>query len=56
MWPQIILLLWLFIAICYVANQHGNPREPYNFWALLVGMVLEVLLLWWGGFWDCFLK
>lgn len=56
MFPQIIMILMLLVALCLSANKHGLPKGTENFWSLLLGVIFEVTLLWWGGFWDCFIK
>jgi len=56
MTPQVIWILLILISLCYSANQHGKERSPENFWATLIAKIISILFLWWGGFWDCFLK
>lgn len=34
--------------------KHGEPSKPYNGWAALRVMIIQLLLLWWGGFFAGF--
>lgn len=54
--PQILWLLLYFVGCCWVAHKHGQPRESWYFWGHFIGATIELLILWWGGFFDCFLK
>ncbi len=48
--PQIIVLVLMGIGLLLSANQHGQPRKPTNFWLSLIGTMLTIGLLIWGGF------
>jgi hypothetical protein len=49
--PQIIFLCLIAMGITYTAIKHGKPREGnHNIWTYLVAILVELLLLWWGGF------
>ena len=47
-----ILLITLYaISLLISANEHGKPKTGRNsFWTALVGMAIQMGLLWWGGF------
>lgn len=54
---QMVMVLIVVIDLCYVSYKHGKPPRNYNFWYSLIEHILVYgLLLWWGGFWDCWLK
>ena len=54
MWPQIIVLSLFGISLLVNAYEHGKPRKPTNFWIVLAAIGIEVLLLYWGGFFAGF--
>lgn len=33
-------------------SNHGHPRGNYNAGSALFGIIVEALVLWWGGFWS----
>ena len=51
-WPQIVLLILYAFGLGVAAVKHGEPRDNYNFWTTLFATVIEILLLYWGGFWG----
>ena len=58
--PQIILIaIWVVSATIALEN-HGKPRDGifqvHNIAFTLVKIAIFAFLLWWGGFWDCFIK
>jgi len=53
---QIIVMLLFMANLCLIANKHGKVHPEYNFWVSLFDATLITLLLWWGGFWDVFIK
>jgi hypothetical protein len=54
--PQIIYLSLVFIGLLLVANQHGKERTPHNFWVTLTATIINLFLMYWGGFFDVVLK
>lgn len=48
--PQIIMIALIISSIVISIVNHGKKREPYNAYNVLIGAVLEVALLYWGGF------
>jgi len=48
--PQIIILTVAGANLLFVANKHGKDEGKYNFWASLFGVVINLVLLIWGGF------
>jgi hypothetical protein len=48
--PQIIMIALIISSIVISIVNHGKKREPYNAYSVLIGAVLEVALLYWGGF------
>jgi len=53
---QIIFLSLVFIGLLLAAYKHGKERSNYNFWEILIGCIINLLLLWWGGFFNVFFK
>lgn len=47
--PQIIYLMLVACGLGVALCEHGKPRE-YNFWSQLLATVVEIILLWSGGF------
>ena len=51
--PQIIFIGIFFISLLLVANKHGKPKTGNeNFWINFAAVIIEILILWWGGFWG----
>lgn len=48
--PQITLLILFFISILITANKHGQPKENHNIWYSLISLIINILILYWGGF------
>lgn len=51
-WPQIIIIVLYAASLGIAAAKHGEPRENYSFWTTLFAVIIEALLLYWGGFWG----
>ena len=49
-WPQIVWVAVSTMGIGIALVKHGEPREKYNFWVTLGSFVIEMLILWKGGF------
>ena len=57
MTAQIILLSMFLISGFIKANKHGKPKEgKESFWYWVIACVIDLSLLYWGGFFDCFIK
>lgn len=50
--PQIVMIILMTMSLTNSAIEHGKPNGEYNFWTSLIGTVIEVLILKWGGFWG----
>jgi hypothetical protein len=50
--PQIIMIVLLTMGTTIHIVKHGEPRGDYNMWIGMVALVIEIVLLWWGGFWS----
>jgi hypothetical protein len=50
--PQIIMFVLLLLSLGVSIGTHGKPRKPTNAGAALIAVLIEVGLLWWGGFWG----
>lgn len=51
-WPQIIVIVLYVFSLGISLAKHGERRENYNFWTTLIAVLIEVALLYWGGFWK----
>lgn len=50
-WPQGIVLSLLLIHLGIYIAKHGEPRnEKYNVLYAFISVILNLALLWWGGF------
>lgn len=56
MTPQIIIIIIYAISLGINISNHGKEQKPKNAWADFIALIIFVTLLWWGGFWDCFVK
>ena len=54
---QIIVLALFFADALFMANRHGRLKVVrQSFWNWLIVSCIELGLLYWGGFFDCFIK
>lgn len=55
--PQIIYLFLAFAGLLIVANRHGQPKtDSYNIWVQLIATAISLGLLYWGGFFQGWMK
>lgn len=53
MFCRIAFTAWLMLGLGIYLAKHGEPRDGYyNFWTGLISSVLQILLLWGGGFYG----
>lgn len=51
--PQILMIVLFAVTLLLTANKHDKPREgKYNFWSALIAIIIQVGLLYWGGFFS----
>jgi len=55
MWPQLTLLALIVMALTINLIKHGGTKK-YNFWGALVGVAIQLFLLWAGGFFEVFIR
>ena len=49
--PQILICLIFILGLGQNAINHNKPKDgKYNFWGALVGVMINVVILKWGGF------
>ena len=49
--PQILICLIFIIGLVQNCIKHGEPKDgEYNFWGTLIGVIINVAILKWGGF------
>jgi hypothetical protein len=48
--PQLVMIILLALGTGIHLALHGQPRSPYRGDFALVGLCLNLGLLWWGGF------
>ena len=50
---RIIFMAWLALGLGVLLAKHGERKEGYySFWIGLISSVIQVVLLWGGGFFD----
>lgn len=50
---RITFIVWLALGLGVMLAKHGEPKNgTYSFWVGLVSSVLQLLLLWGGGFFS----
>ncbi len=50
--PQIIMIGLMIFGLTLEATKDGQPKTgKHNLAVHLMAVLLNVLLLWWGGFW-----
>lgn len=56
--PQTIYLLFLILGVFYAIRDHGKPRTVlfHDATPVLIAITIQVLLLYFGGFFDCLIK
>lgn len=51
--PQIIILIMFAMNLGIELAKHGEPREgKHNAVGGLIGVAINLALLWWGGFFE----
>ena len=55
MLPQIIILVLYTLLLGITLAKHGEVKkyEKYNFFTSLLSIIVQIALLYWGGFFDC---
>lgn len=56
MLPQIIFLVLISLDMGIAIAKHKQPKNNYNIWDSLIGQLIILLLLYWGGFFNVFFK
>lgn len=49
-WPQITWIILCTINLAYTSTHHGEPQPRHNIWTTLVGTIVGLMILYWGGF------
>lgn len=53
---QITVILFMTISLALSINDHGKPRKPESGRMTLLSVLIWLVLLYWGGFFDVFFK
>jgi len=58
MLPQIILIALMAMGLGMHIVKHGEERKytEYNWIAFLLSRIIWIALLWWGGFFNVFVR
>lgn len=49
--PQITYLIISALGVGIVMTKHGEGRtDKYNFWTTLLGILVQIGIMYWGGF------
>ena len=49
---NVIVLVMMFIHILYVAVHNGEPQDDYDIGETMIGTIIMLLLLYFGGFFS----
>ena len=49
-WPQLLTLFFMAGVFAMNCDKAGQPRPPYSPHMAVIGITLELLLLWCGGY------
>jgi len=50
--PQLLILFFMTIGLTTNILKHGEKKnQEYNGWAYLIGAAINILILYYGGFW-----
>lgn len=50
---EIVYIAWMMLAVGISLAKHGEPRDgEYSFWSSLIGCVIQVFILYKGGFFS----
>ena len=53
--PQIVMIVLFAMSLGISAATHGKPKDGNNsFFLSLLSVVIQVAILWWGGFFSVF--
>ena len=51
-WPQITILILTAMSVGIALAKDGEPQRPHSFFGTLAGVVINISLLWAGGFFS----
>lgn len=55
--PQLIYLALVLIGLGIAFEQHGKPKKGnHNTWISCISQTIIIIVLYYGGFFDCFFK
>lgn len=49
---RILMAAWLVFAVCVSVSRHGKPQDPVDAKDTVIGALLIVIILYFGGFWS----
>lgn len=49
---QIIMIVLFAIGLGVAIAKQGQPKGNYSIGENIIGIAINVALLWWGGFWG----
>ena len=49
---RILMAAWLGFAVCVSVSRHGKPQDPVDAKDTVIGALLIVIILYFGGFWS----
>jgi len=51
--PAILMLALFLVALVFSVERHGKEKSgTESAWITLIALVIQALILWWGGFWK----
>jgi hypothetical protein len=56
MWPQITILVMMFISLCVTIHKSGKEQNTKNLITYIISAIITLFLLYMGHFFDVLLK
>lgn len=51
--PQLILIFFMMFNIVINTIKHGeDKKQEYNIWTTIIAVIINIIILYCGGFWD----
>ena len=56
MWPQIAIIVLMSVGLTIALIKDGEPRSNHSFWGAVIGVSINLCILYAGGFFDVLTK
>lgn len=54
--PQIVYFILILYSLVFTAYKHGEPKGNYSLIDCIISIILQTLIMFWGGFFNVFFK